>query len=412
MATVEKRGESYRIVASAGYGSDGKQIRKRMTWTPQEGLTARQIEKELTRVTVEFESKVSGGDYLNESKMRLSDFCPKYLEFEKDSLSPTTYSYYQRIIKTLIIPAVGHIKMQDLKPLHVQMFIKNLSADDLCKVTKKERAGDREEKTVVSHKKYAASSIRRYYVVLQSILHSACKLGLIATNPADSDRIDLPPMEPPKTEIFTKKEAVTMLDFLSKEPLMYQVLINLAIVTGGRRGELVALQWPDIDFNGCTVSISKSNYKLKGEEIKTKQPKTTGSIRTVAIPQFMAAMLKDYQTGQKLTRLKLGDQWHNENWIFTQWNGEPMYPTTPTLWFTKFLKRNKLSHKKFHALRHTSATLLLTSGANIKEVGSRLGHTQLSTTNRYVHAVTEADKAAADAFEGMFGDQNNTTVVK
>jgi site-specific recombinase XerD len=91
-------------------------------------------------------------------------------------------------------------------------------------------------------------------------------------------------------------------------------------------------------------------------------------------------MLKDYKKNQSLTRLQLGDQWHNEDWIFTQWNGMPMYPTTPTQWFTGFLKRNG-QHRKFHALRHTSATLLLTSGANIKTVGSRLGHKKLSTTS-------------------------------
>jgi integrase len=212
-------------------------------------------------------------------------------------------------------------------------------------------------------------------------------------------------MEPPKTEIFTKNEAVAMLDCLSIEPLMYQVLINLAIVTGCRRGELMALTWQDIDLIGCTVSISKSNYKLKGEVIKTKQPKTSGSVRTIAVPQFIIEMFKEYKTEQNISRLKLGDQWAGNSWIFTQWNGSPMYPTTPSLWFTKFLKRNNIPHRKFHALRHTCGTLLVFSGTNIKEVGSRLGHIQLSTTNRYIHAVTEADKAAADILGDMLGKQ-------
>lgn len=402
MATIQKRGDSYRIRVSSGYDNKGKQIIQTSTWKPIPGMTDKQIEKELNRITVEFESKVNDGDYMNESKMRLADFCPKYLEIVKDKLSPTTHSYYQRIIKDFIIPALGHIKLKDIKPLHVQMFIKNLSADDLCRVKKKEIMSDGEVKTVITKKKFAASSIRRYYVVLQSILHSASKLGLIASNPAASDKIDLPPLEPPETQIFTKEEATDMLDCLSREPIMYQVLINLAIVTGCRRGELVALKWSDIVFKADTVSISKSNYKLKGEEIKTKQPKTTGSIRMISIPEFMIAMLKDYQTEQKLTRLSIGNQWQGDNWIFTQWNGAPMYPTTPTLWFDKFLKRNGLAHRKFHALRHTSATLLLSSGANIKTVGSRLGHNKLSTTNRYVHEVTSADVAAAQVFETMF----------
>jgi integrase len=172
--------------------------------------------------------------------------------------------------------------------------------------------------------------------------------------------------------------------------------------TGCRRGELTALQWCDIDFKKLTVSISKSNYSLKGMGVLTKEPKTAGSVRMLSVPQFCIDLLKDYRKEQKLTRLSLGDKWEEGDWLFTQLDGKPMYPSTPTAWFDKFLKRNGFSHRKFHALRHTSATLLLTSGTNIKTVGSRLGHHKLSTTNRYVHEVTTADVAAAQTFGTMF----------
>lgn len=246
------------------------------------------------------------------------------------------------------------------------------------------------------------ATIKRIYSVLQAILHNACKLDMISTNPANKEKIELPTVQEPNIEIFTKEEAANMLDCLSREPIMWQALINLAIVTGCRRGELVTLKWNDIEFKAGTVSISKSNYILKGEGVQTKQPKTKDSIRMLTVPQFMTDMLKDYQMEQKLARLKLGDQWQNEGNIFTQWNGAPIYPTTPTSWFSKFLKRNGLIHRKFHALRHTAATLLLTSGVNIKTVGSRLGHKKLSTTNRYVHEVASADAAAAQTIQDMF----------
>ena len=86
-----------------------------------------------------------------------------------------------------------------------------------------------------------------------------------------------------------------------------------------------------------------------------------------------------------------------------------MYPTTPTLWFSKFLKRHNLAHKKFHALRHTSATLLLSNGTNIKNVAARLGHAQLKTTNRYVHAVEQAERDAADTFENLLHPKKDRT---
>lgn len=227
-------------------------------------------------------------------------------------------------------------------------------------------------------------------------------LGYIPENPATRDRIELPSVDDPEVDIFTRGEIEQILDLLQNESLMYQALVSLAIITGCRRGELVALQWDDIDLNGLIVSINKSNYASKTDGIKTKKPKTTGSIRMVAIPPFCAALLKRYRREQKEERIRLGDQWIDEGWIFTQWNGAPMYPTTPTAWFSDFLRRYDLPHRKFHALRHTSATLLLVNGADIKTVGSRLGHRKLSTTKRYVHKVESADVAAANAFETMF----------
>lgn len=392
MATIEKRGDNYRIRVSCGNDEKGKHLFQNTVWLPPIGMTSRQTEKELNRVTVEFENKVKAGYFISEVNTRLSDFCPRYLENVQGRMSPLTLVSYKSIIRLYLIPALGHMKLKDIRPQHVQNFIRNLLEDG---IRSDHRPG-----------KLSPATVKRIYTVLQSVLHNACKLDLISTNPANKDKIELPQMELKDVEIFTQEESVNMLGCLCKEPLMYQAFINLAIITGCRRGELVAFKWSDIDFKKLTVSINKSNYTIKGGGIRTKKPKTAGSIRILSIPPFCALMLKDYKKNQSLTRLQLGDQWHNEDWIFTQWNGMPMYPTTPTQWFTRFLKRNGLKHRKFHALRHTSATLLLTSGANIKTVGSRLGHKKLSTTSLYLHAVTSADVAAANTFETMFANQS------
>ena len=171
------------------------------------------------------------------------------------------------------------------------------------------------------------------------------------------------------------------------------------IHSGCRRGELVGLKWSDINFNTGVLTVSRSNYKLTGEkEIKSK-PTKTGKSREIILPPYVLKMLRLYRTEQMKTRLLIGDKWQGDEWIFIQADGKPMYPTTPTLQFSRFLKRAGLPHRKFHALRHTSATLLLANGTNIKNVASRLGHAQLKTTNRYVHAVEEADRQAANTLE-------------
>lgn len=383
MANITKRKDSYLIRASCGYDTQGKQIIKSKTWKPAPGMTERQIEKELNKIAVEFESNVQNGNIAETYRIKFDVFCKEYERTAKTKLSPVTYSYYERIINNRLIPEFGHMKINAIRPPHVQDFILKLCESNTL----------------------ASSSIHRNFTVLKSIMAKAYKLGYIDSNPTDSTRLDLPPIEQPPIDIFSKEETAHMLDCLEGEPLQYKLLIHLAIVTGCRRGELVALQWDCVDYEHSAIEIRQSNYKIKGEDIQTKTTKTAGSIRTITIPKYCINLLKEYKKEQSKERLLLGSAWNNEDWIFTQWNGKPMHPQTPTLWFSKFQTRHNLPHRKFHALRHTSATLLLTDGTNIKTVASRLGHSKISTTNRYVHSLTSADEAVANTFDEMFSNK-------
>lgn len=355
-----------------------------MTWSPDPGMTARQAERELQRVVADFENRVLKGASLP-TKCTLEEFCAAYLEQTKPVLSPTTYRNYERIISRQIIPSMGFLKLSDIRPRHVQEFVNALRAEK-----KRTRSG------VMSEEGLSPGSIRKSFAVLQSVLARASRQELIESNPAIAEKIDLPALDEPETQIFTAEEAADMLSCLDNEPLKYQVLIHLAIITGARRGELVALKWEDIDLSGKKINIHRSNYKLTGEEVGTKPPKSRTSRRVVAIPDSMAQMLSRYQTEQRLDRIALGDQWIDRGWVFTTATGEPMNPDTPSVWFAKFLKKYSLPHRKFHALRHTSATLLIHEGIDQKAVSARLGHAQMSTTSRYLHNVQSADRAAAD----------------
>ena len=98
---------------------------------------------------------------------------------------------------------------------------------------------------------------------------------------------------------------------------------------------------------------------------------------------------------------RLGDRWKGDDWVFTQWNGEIMNPQTPTKQFSHFLKKHGLKHCKLHALRHTSATLLLYGGINIRQVQQRLGHSEFEATQKYLHCISEADKEAVSVLADM-----------
>ena len=147
--------------------------------------------------------------------MHLAEFVPVYLEQKKQTLSPTTYELYCRAIETKILPTLGHHKMQELKPVHIQAFIQQL-----CSVDKMNRDG------TVSGEKLSASSIKRYLTVLQSIMKLAVKRRIITENPARAELLDIPKVTAPKIDIFTKQEAAAMLEALEGEPLQFHVLIQ------------------------------------------------------------------------------------------------------------------------------------------------------------------------------------------
>lgn len=383
-----KAGEiiSYRIRVFKGYDGAGKQLKPyELTWKPEKNMTPKQIEKELNRQVTLFEEQCRNGMTGNHRNIKLSEFCTMYLDIKKDVLAPRTYEYYKGIIESLIITLLGHIKVTELKPAHIQQFIQYIQ----------------KEKPDIS-----PATVKRKTAVLQSVLSQAVRLDIIQINPADAARLTLPKTVAPKVDIFTKQEAAEMLSCLENEPLQFQVLVQLAIMTGCRRGELVGLKFSDIDCRTNKITIERSAYKCKGQPTSIKPPKDY-EVRTITVNDYCIKLIKLLKAEKCRKALELGTAWHEENWLFTQWNGEIMNPQTPTMQFSKFLSKNGLKHRKFHSLRHTSATLLLYGGVNIKQVQERLGHGNIKTTNLYLHCLADADEEAVNVLNNMLITRKN-----
>lgn len=388
-----KSGEiiSYTIRVYRGYDSSGKRLKPyTMTYKPESGMTPKQVEKELNRRAVQFEEQCKTGGAANPT-MKLAEFCEIYLDIMKPLLSPATAAFYRQQISGYIIPALGHMKLKDIKTAHIQAYIQQLAA-----LPKSTRAGEAKQ----NGETLSPSTVRRYLTVLQSIFKQAVKLGLIPETPAKAEKLTIPKVKQPKIEIFSKQEAAQMLACLEQEDLQFQTLIQLAVFTGARRGELVALKFSDVDFEQSKITIERAAVKLKGEKTALKPPKDY-EVRTVTVNQSCLELIRMLQQEKQQEAARLGTQWHNEGWLFTTWNGEIMNPQTPTKQFSKFLERHGLQHRKFHSLRHTSATLLLYAGVNIKQVQGRLGHGDIETTNKYLHVLEEADVEAARALDIM-----------
>ncbi len=393
-ARKNKNGDivSYRIRVSRGYDNKGNKLKPyEMTYKPDTNMTEKQVEKELNKQAVMFEDKCKQGMIGKDRNIKLSEFCEMYLEIKRDALSPRVYYDYEKVINKLIIPLLGHIKLSDIKSIHIQEFIKYLSGD-----VKQNRDGS----VNADSPKLAQSSIKRKLAVLQSILKQAVKLDMIPSNPANSEKLTLKKSVTPKIEIFTKQETAQMLLYLENEELQFQVLIQLAIMTGARCGELVGLKFSDVNSDTTKITIERSAYKLKGHPIMTKPPKDY-EVRTVTVNPYCIELINLLQTEKSKQAETLGELWVGQDWMFTQWNGEIMNPQTPSKQFSKFLLKNGLKHRKFHSLRHTSATLLLYGGVNIKQVQERLGHGDITTTNKYLHYISEADEQAANVLQDM-----------
>ncbi len=291
--------------------------------------------------------------------MLLSDFCKIYLSSMKIILAPTTYEFYTNNINKCIVPKLGQCEIENIKPADVQIYITELTQE----------------------RNLAPATTKRYLTVLQSVLQLAEKQEIISSSPAAKKKLVLPKVKKPSIEIFTKNEIGAILRAAEQEPLQYRVLINLAIHTGARRGELVALQFSDFEFDRYKVTIRRAAYKPTGKPSATKPPKDYEE-RTVSISPYCIELVQEL-------RKKGGI------WLFTQRNGKMMNPQTPTKYWAKLLRRSGIPHKKFHALRHTSATLLLYSGISIKQVQQRLGHSSIETTEKYLHVIDEADEEAS-----------------
>ena len=194
-----------------------------------------------------------------------------------------------------------------------------------------------------------------------------------------------------------------MLDCLKSEPLMYMTMIYLAIDIGLREGELTGLKWEDINFDTCEVNINKQRHYIKGYGNIEGKPKTDAGVRTVTASKTVISLLREYKKQQNENRLKFGTAWQNGQYVFLHEDGKPISTQLPYKWFTKFLNRHNLPKITFHQLRHTNASLLISSGEDIVTVSGRLGHADKNVTlNTYSHIIKSKEAQVANKMDEFY----------
>jgi integrase len=358
-------------------------------WVPESGMTPKQIEKELERQKILFEEQVKTG-ILPDKNIRFCDFAKRWMdEYAKINLAIKTYARYE-IFLDRINQAIGHIKLKDLKPLHLNQFYRNLEEDGVNKRTKG---------------KLAPKTVRDHHMVISTILATAVKWQLLDQNVAKN--ADPPGVPHKEISYLNETETRDMILALEKEPIHYRTMIILLIHTGLRRGELCGLEWKDFDLDEKRMRIVRSSQYIGNKTIVPKEPKTKSGIRELSIGATVCQMLREYRFWQTQERFKVGDQWNDTDRLFTQWNGLPIHPDTVTDWFKKFILKNKFPYVTLHSLRHTNATLMLAEGVDIATLSKRLGHANTATSlNIYAHALRSKDTEAADKLENALNIQS------
>jgi integrase len=395
MATARKRGRGYEIRVYCGLDMNARRIDKTYTWIPDEGMSQLQIKKELERQKILFEEKVKNGKCYDDN-MRFFELVEIWIEdYAQPQLAIKTFARYQDFLKR-ILPAIGYMKLRDIKAVHLNQLYRNLGEDGINKKAKRDSKGN-----IISNGNLAPKTILEHHRLVSKILATAVRWQIIEKNVA-------PMADPPKVpyremQFLNETEIQQIITLLNDEPVQYKTMINLLIFTGIRRGELCGLEWKDIDFDNSTMQIMRSSQYIGNGQIVPKEPKTRSGRRKFVLSDTLIRLLKSYRKFQLESIVRLGDQWVSTDRLFTTWNGKPIHPDTVTSWFAKFLKRSEIRKVTLHSLRHTNATLMIAEGVDVCTVSNRLGHANTSTTlNIYAHALKSRDSEAAEKLDNIF----------
>ena len=374
MATIRERNGTYQISVYSGFDLNGRRKRETTTFTPPQDLSPKKKEKAVQAFAIDFENRVKNGLILAGEKTTLREFVDRWREeYASQNLEPGTLEKYNAEIDDKILPMLGNMILTEIKPHNVNAFYVSMTKDG---VRRDGKPGG-----------YSKGTIAKTANVLSSILKTAVDWEVLNRNPCDKVRTHGEDVAD-KLKFFTPAQVGCFLDFIEKPyeiytrghhrvddtgiqyqvgdytltrtmPEQLRVLFNLAVFSGLRKGEMLALQWSDIDFENSTVSVTKAATVVDGKQV-CKAPKTKNSRREVSIPRFLTDRLCNLMVEQTKTKESLGAYWKGNNWLFTQSDGTMMSYSTPYATFQDAIERynagkepaEKLPHIPFHGLRH------------------------------------------------------------
>lgn len=315
------------------------------------------------------------GILANSGRMTVADWLDQWLEIRRRSLAGQSYDKYEQTVRVHLIPALGAIRLDKLSRADISMFYARL---------------DRAPRT-----------LRAIHVVLRMALDRAIEDQLIAVNPAARRGKDLPQPQKRPVSILSPEQAMSLLNGAGA---LYPAIL-LAVATGARRGECLAMRWRNID--GSTVRFVESMEQRIGMAPRSKSTKT-GKFRNVVLPPIFANMLNRWKLDQAEALLRLGIRQGPNTLVCQREDGSMLTPAMVTNGYPRHTLRVLGTRHHFHELRHSHASILLRANVPAKVVQERLGHSSIGVTmDTYGHVIAGMQEEAAAKLDDIFGQSGS-----
>jgi integrase len=296
--------------------------------------------------------------------------------YKLSAIRTGTYYMYSSIIRKHIVPMLGYIQLQKLTPQQIQTFYAKKLDEGL-----------------------SAKTVSQFHTVLHNALSQAVKWNLVARNVCDF--VTSPSLKRHEMKPLTPEQAQRLLEVARGHRL--EALLTLAVTTGMRRGELLALHWDDIDLNEGSVYVRRTISRIGKFGLVESEPKTQRSKRKIALPSFVVAMLQQHRHHQLVMREKAGDAWQERDIVFCNRHGGYIEPANLFTDFKRLLEQASLPNIRFHDLRHSAASFLAKLNVHPKIVQEILGHSTISMTlDIYSHMFPSTHREAMGKLNDLF----------
>jgi integrase len=354
----------------------------RRTFTTTVKGDRKDAEKELRRLLRMFDT----GEHVDPTRMTVRQWLEFWLSAVREEVSPKSHERYGEIVRNFLVPELGAVAITKLAPMHIQAAYSKWAVE-----------GRRDGKSGG----LAPRTRRHIHRILKSALARAVEQQVLARNPADVFKKRLPKVEHRQMVTLTTEQATRFLDVIKHKRLYGPVLI--ALTTGMRRGEILALRWRNVDLERATLHVVESLEQTKGGLLRFKAPKTDKA-RAITLPSFAVEELRRLKREQAEELFSLGVRQSGETLVCARADGKPRQPRSLTHEFTYLVARCKdIPRVRFHDLRHSHAAQLLRAGIHPKVAQERLGHSTISTTlDLYTHVSKTMQQDASAEIDAAF----------